>query len=99
MARFTILSTRNSGAYSCEFDVQPSEGQILPGQVFEVTDRGSPFEYPILAVLPHRKGDSAVTLVCLNWALRDGPLNGRVCESHSVTSAQRKRYANQIRTA
>src|SRR6266699_1050441 len=98
MAQFTILSTRNSGAYSCEFDVQPAEGQILPGEVFEVTDRGSPFEYPILAVLPHKKGDTATTLVCLNWALPDGPLNGTVCESHAMTSAQRKRYAIKIQT-
>ncbi len=99
IARFTILTTRSAGVYSCEFDVQPIEGQITPGEIFEISDRGSPFEYPILAVLPHRKGDTATTLVCLNWALPDGPLNGMTCESHAMKSAQKKRYEKYIHAA
>jgi len=99
MARFTILTTRSTDVYSCEFDVQPIEGQITPGEIFEISDRGSPFEFPILAVLPHRKGDTATTLVCLNWALSDASLNGMTCESHAMKSAQRKRYEKQIHAA
>jgi hypothetical protein len=97
MARFTILATRHSGQYSCEFHVQPVEGQVMPGEVVDVIDRGSPFEYPILAVVPHN--DKTVTLVCLNWALPDGPLNGMVCDSKAMKSAQRKRYAKYINAA
>ena len=96
MARFKITATRDSGVYSCEFDVHPIEGQIVPGELFEVSDRGSPFEYPILAVLPHTKGDHDITLVCLNWVLSGSSLNGMECESRPMNSIQEKRYAKHI---
>jgi hypothetical protein len=75
------------------------EGQVIPGEIFEVIDRGSPFEYPILAVLRHRKGDRETTLVCLNWAPLDGPLNGMTCESRPMKRDQKKRYAKHTNAA
>jgi hypothetical protein len=55
-------------------------------------DRGSPFEFLVLAVLPH-KGDKQLTLVCLHWVLADAQLAGVDCESRPMKSAERKRYA------
>src|SRR6266516_1781042 len=95
MARFTIITCRRSGLYSCEVDVQPEEGQVLPGEMFSCMDRGSPFEFVILAVLPH-KSNKQSTLVCLHWVVADGQLTGLPCETRPMRSAERKRYAKLI---
>lgn len=95
MAQFTILTSRRSGLYSCELDVQPDGGQILPGDMFSCIDQGSPFEFVILAVLPHRS-DKQLTLVCLHWLVSDGQLTGIACESRPMKTAERKRYAKLI---
>jgi hypothetical protein len=95
MATFSVLATRGSGLYSCELDVQPADSAVLPGEIMEVTDRGSPFEYLILAVLPH-KGKPTVTLVCLNWLLPDNQLVGMTLESKPMKSKQKSRYSKYI---
>ena len=61
----------------------------------EVTDRGSPFEFVVLAVMPH-KGNITVTLVCLNWLPPDNELVGMTVESKPMKSKQKARYSKYI---
>ncbi|MCE9529552.1 MAG: hypothetical protein K8T89_00195 [Planctomycetes bacterium] len=81
--------------YSCEIDVEPIDGAILPGEVIRIIDRGSPFECVVLAVLP-QKHATAVTLVCLNWIVPDNDMVGKTFESKPMKSAERKRYLRFI---
>jgi hypothetical protein len=96
MARFTIVTTRASGLYSCEFDVQPDDGAVMPLEIFQCVDRGALTEYVVLAVLPHR-GKPTVTLVCLNFAIPDNQLTGTVCETRPMKNAEKRRYEKHLR--
>jgi hypothetical protein len=95
MARFTIEATRRSGLSSCEFDVQPIEGEISAGEIIAFVEGGTRYENLILAVLPYRKKRDGVCLVCLNWALPE-IMNGRICESRPMNSDEKKRYKRTI---
>jgi hypothetical protein len=81
--------------YSCELDVEPIDGAILPGEIIGMIDRGSPFECIVLAVLPQRHA-TAVTLVCLNWIVPDNEMVGKTFESKRMKSAEKKRYSRFI---
>ena len=95
MAKFSVVATRCSGLYSCELDVEPFDGAILPGENVGIVDRGSPFECVVLAVLPQRHA-TAVTLVCLNWVAADNEMVGKTFESKPMKSAESKRYLRFI---
>jgi hypothetical protein len=81
--------------YSCELDVEPIDGDIRPGEIIGIIDRGSPFECVVLAVLL-QKHATAVTLVCLNWIVPDNEMVGKTYESKPMKSAERKRYTRFI---
>lgn len=91
MAQFSIQMSGNAGLYSCEFDVLPIDGNIVPGEIISISDGGLPFEFPVLAVLPH-KGGPLITLVCLNWVLPDAQKIGTTCVSKPMKAPERKRY-------
>jgi hypothetical protein len=93
MARFIIRHTRNSGLYSCEFEIQPIDDALALGEIFSTTDRGRPVEYVILAVLRHPARDGDTTLVCLNYAYPGAGLTGERCESRPMNDDEKKKYA------
>jgi hypothetical protein len=49
-ARFTVLASRRMGLDCSEFDVQLCEGNLEPFDLFNFEERGTVWEYVILAI-------------------------------------------------
>ena len=95
MARFTIIAVRNPGTASTEFDVEPIEGQIAPGDIIKLKYPGYDPEYLILAVVTWAR-ETKVTLVCLNWTLPQIGLCGITCESRPMKGPEKRKYVKHL---
>ena len=93
MAKFLITDTRRLGLDRSAFAVSQVEGGILPGEIFQLSERGTLWEYVILEVDQHR--DHA-TLFCLNWVPESGAFAGMSGTSRPMKAAERRRYAKHL---
>lgn len=93
MATFLIKDTRRLGLDRSEFDVSLVEGGIFEGDVFQLSERGSLWEYVILEV---RQGRDLITLFCMNWVPESGAFAGMSSTSRPMKAAERRRYEKYL---
>ena len=95
-AQFEIKATRRLGIDRCEFDVLLSSGEIGIHEVFQVTERGTLWEWVVLKI---EKKKDFVTLVCMNWVPTSGDFVGEQTFSRVMKAPEKKRYEKYIKTA
>lgn len=95
-AEFEIHASRRLGLDRCEFEVRLLSGKIGIHEVFQVTERGTLWEWIVLKA--EEKQDLA-TLFCMNWVPTSGDFVGEKCFSRAMKADERKRYAKYLQTA
>ena len=93
MAKFLIKGTRRLGLDRCEFDVSRVEGSISPGEIFQLTERGTVWEFIVLEVRERRDHK---TLLCMNWVPESGAFVGLGSTSRRMKAAERRRYGKYL---
>ena len=95
-AHFEIIASRRLGLDRSEFDVVLGDGKIGVHEVFQVTERGTLWEWIVLKI-EEKKG--FITLFCLNWLPTSGDFVGEKTISRLMKAPERKRYAKHIPNA
>jgi hypothetical protein len=90
-SKFRIVASRRLGLENCEFDVTVAEGEVLRGETFEITERGTLWQYIVTGIRP--APPDTVTLECVTWLVTDGAFVGEWCESREMKKSERKMYA------
>jgi hypothetical protein len=95
-AHFEIRASRRLGLDRCEFDVLLQSGSIGIHEVFQVEERGTLWEWVVLAIEEKR---GFLTLRCMNWVPESGAFIGECTSSRAMKAPERKRYAKYLQTA
>jgi hypothetical protein len=93
MATFEITDSRRLGLERCEFDVRIIEGEVCVGELFPIEDRGTLWEYIVLAV---QRNETTHTLDCVTWIPSSGAFVGLTVSTRAMNSVDRKRYAKVL---
>ena len=93
MAKFLINGTRRLGIDRSEFDVTQVEGHISAGEIFQLSERNSLWEYVILGIRQRR---DRTTLFCMNWVPESGAFVGLSGTSRTLKAAERRRYEKYL---
>ena len=96
-AHLEILCSRRLGLDRCEFDVELSDGSLRELDLFQITERGTLWEWVILSI--SRIEDSRFTIHCMNWVGRDGVFVGEHTYSRAMKAVERKRYSKHLTNA
>jgi hypothetical protein len=93
MAKFRIVTSRRLGLENCEFDVIYTAGTVNAGEVFEILDRGTLWEYVVMNTLQEQ---GLVKLECVTWVPEDGAFAGVSAESFPMKAVHKRRYAKVL---
>ena len=92
-AHFEIRASRRLGLDRCEFDVGLLAGTIRVHDVFQVTERGTLWEWVVLKIEEKTK---CTTLFCMNWVPTSGAFVGEKSSTRRMKAPERKRYAKYL---
>jgi hypothetical protein len=96
-ARFEILASRRLGLDRCEFDVRLVEGSLRNRDLFQISERGTLWEWVILKFSRHN--DDRFTILCMNWVGRDSVFVGEFATSRAMKAVECKRYKKHLKDA
>jgi len=95
-AHFEITASRRLGLDRCEFDVKITKGSILEGELFQITERGTVWEWVVLAIDRSKAGTK---ITCMNWVPENGAFVGERTFTRAMEAVERKRYAKHLENA
>ena len=95
-AHFEIRASRRLGLDRCEFDVAVFSGTIGVHEVFQVTERGTLWEWVVLRI---EEKAECITLFCMNWVPTSGAFVGEKSSTRAMKAPERKRYAKSLQAA